>query len=101
MSERVVDLSNQDGQLCSIWLSSTLSIAMCGFFLFAPRYLPSSLVGIVIGVVPAIYMQAFLSLYPDTLRTRCGSLRTAILLVIVLWLIAIGALLGILSGAIR
>lgn len=81
-------------------LLSMLLIVVFGFLLFAPEYLPSGLVGIVLGVVPAIYMTAYLHRYPDSLRNRRGSLVTAIGLVAFLWLVAVASVAAILAGVV-
>lgn len=82
-------------------LLSVFTVIMFGFLLFAPLYLPSRLVGIVLGVVPAIYMTWYLHRYPDSLRNRRGSLGTAINLVAFLWLVAIASIVAILAGVVE
>ena len=82
-------------------LLSVFTVIMFGFMLFAPQYLPSRFVGIVLGVVPAIYLTLYLHRYPDSLRNRRGSLVTAINLVAFLWLVAIASVVAILAGVIE
>ena len=62
----------------------------CGILLTSPSYLSARYACMVMSISPAIYMTAYLYLYPNSLRSSSGSLFAAVGLVAFLWLSGVG-----------
>ena len=77
-----------------------ITMVACGILLVSPSYLPARYASMVMSIGPAIYMTGYLYLYPNSLRSRSGSLFTAVCLVAFLWLGAVGVTVASLLGII-
>ncbi len=67
-----------------------LAVTVVTLFIL-PEYLTSPYDGMCMGFGSAALLTAFLYLYPESLRSRGGSLVPALCLVVALWLLAVVA----------